>query len=102
MLGLEPVEDRLTVDPALPGGLGYLQLMDIRGRWGRLDAFGRETAQVAKRRVELGDRYSGGAGLQAKTIAGKAKGSARVPKRERTSSRTSLPRRKGGFARHSG
>ena len=56
MLGLEPVEDLLTVNPALPQGLGYIQLLGIPGRWGQLDAFGRETAQVTKRRPELGDQ----------------------------------------------
>jgi glycogen debranching enzyme len=42
MLGLEPVGDLLVVDPALPAGLGQVALLDIPGRWGRSDAFGRE------------------------------------------------------------
>jgi glycogen debranching enzyme len=41
MLGLEPIDDHLIVDPALPAGIGALALLDIPGRWGRLDAFGR-------------------------------------------------------------
>ncbi len=41
MLGLEPMGDHLVVDPALPVGIGHLQLLDIPGRWGRIDAFGR-------------------------------------------------------------
>ncbi len=41
MLGLEPLGDHLVVDPALPEGIGHLELLDIPGRWGRLDAFGR-------------------------------------------------------------
>lgn len=41
MLGLEPRGDYLVVDPALPESIGHLELLDIRGRWGRLDAFGR-------------------------------------------------------------
>src|SRR5262249_17127346 len=41
MLGLEPVGDRLVVDPALPSGIGALALLDIPGRWGRVDAFAR-------------------------------------------------------------
>jgi glycogen debranching enzyme len=58
MLGLEPVGDHLVVDPALPAGIGHLELLDIPGRWGRLDAFGRgvvgaESAQA--RRGQLGD-----------------------------------------------
>jgi hypothetical protein len=41
MLGLEPHGDYLVVDPALPESIGHLELLDIRGRWGRVDAFGR-------------------------------------------------------------
>ena len=41
MLGLEPLGDHLVVDPALPEGIGHLELLDIPGRWGRIDAFGR-------------------------------------------------------------
>jgi glycogen debranching enzyme len=46
MLGLEPVGDHLVVDPALPDRAGHLELLDIRGRWGRMDAFGRGTVDV--------------------------------------------------------
>jgi len=41
MLGLEPVGDLLVVEPALPVGIGHVALLDIPGRWGRVDAFGR-------------------------------------------------------------
>jgi glycogen debranching enzyme len=41
MLGLEPVGDHLVVDPALPEGIGLLALLDVPGRWGRVDAFAR-------------------------------------------------------------
>lgn len=41
MLGLEPVGDLLVVDPALPVGIGHVALLDIPGRWGHVDAFGR-------------------------------------------------------------
>ncbi|MGC4788749.1 glycogen debranching N-terminal domain-containing protein [Micromonospora sp. DT178] len=41
MLGIEPHEDHLAVDPALPPGLDRLALLDIPGRWGRVDAFAR-------------------------------------------------------------
>ena len=41
MLGLEPIGDNLLVDPAIPLQLGQLELLDIPGRWGRVDAFGR-------------------------------------------------------------
>jgi glycogen debranching enzyme len=41
LLGLEPVGDKLLVDPALPSAIGRLELLDIPGRWGRWDAFGR-------------------------------------------------------------
>ncbi|MFE2614325.1 glycogen debranching N-terminal domain-containing protein [Micromonospora chalcea] len=41
MLGLEPHEGHLAVDPGLPVGMGRIELLDIPGRWGRLDAFAR-------------------------------------------------------------
>jgi glycogen debranching enzyme len=41
MLGLEPVGEHLVIDPALPRRIGRLELLDIPGRWGRIDAFGR-------------------------------------------------------------
>jgi glycogen debranching enzyme len=41
MLGLEPVGDNLVVDAAVPSSIGRLELVDIPGRWGRVDAFGR-------------------------------------------------------------
>ena len=46
MLGLEPIGDHLVVDPALPVGIGHLELLDIPGRWGRIDAFGRGRVAV--------------------------------------------------------
>jgi glycogen debranching enzyme len=49
MLGLEPTGDHLVVDPALPRGVGHLELLDIPGRWGRIDAFGRGRVDTAKR-----------------------------------------------------
>ena len=49
MLGLDPEGDRLVVDPALPQQIGHLELLDIPGRWGRMDAFGRGRIDVGKR-----------------------------------------------------
>jgi glycogen debranching enzyme len=46
MLGLEPIGEHLVVDPALPVGIGHLELLDIPGRWGRIDAFGRGRVQT--------------------------------------------------------
>jgi glycogen debranching enzyme len=40
-LGLEPEGDHLVVDPALPDWMGNLELLDLPGRWKRIDAFGR-------------------------------------------------------------
>jgi glycogen debranching enzyme len=40
-LGLEPQGDNLIVDPALPKRMGNLQVLDLPGRWKRIDAFGR-------------------------------------------------------------
>jgi glycogen debranching enzyme len=41
MLGLQPVGDNLIIDPAVPSEIGHIALLDIPGRWGRIDAFGR-------------------------------------------------------------
>ncbi|GAB3796307.1 hypothetical protein GCM10027605_04010 [Micromonospora zhanjiangensis] len=41
LLGIEPCGDRLTVDPAMSERLGRVELLDIPGPWGRLDAFAR-------------------------------------------------------------
>ncbi|MDG4795708.1 glycogen debranching N-terminal domain-containing protein [Micromonospora sp. WMMD1082] len=41
MLGIEPRGDHLLVDPAVPQKLGRIELLDIPGRWGTADAFGR-------------------------------------------------------------
>jgi glycogen debranching enzyme len=49
MLGLEPLDDHLVVDPAIPEGIGRIELLDIAGRWGRIDAFGRGRVDVATR-----------------------------------------------------
>ncbi|WP_326554467.1 amylo-alpha-1,6-glucosidase [Micromonospora sp. NBC_01813] len=41
MLGLEPKGEHLIVRPHLPKGIGRIELLDIPGRWGLVDAFGR-------------------------------------------------------------
>ena len=52
MLGIGPAGEHLVVNPAVPESIGRIELLDIPGRWGRVDAFGRgrvDTARVAKR-----------------------------------------------------
>jgi glycogen debranching enzyme len=41
MLGLEPVGNRLLIDPAVPTKIARLEVQGIPGRWGRADAFAR-------------------------------------------------------------
>jgi glycogen debranching enzyme len=56
-LGLEPRDDKLTTRPALPVNLGHLRLLDVPGRWGRSDAYGRglvETNWTPGMRPQLG------------------------------------------------
>jgi len=48
MLGLEPSGEHLVVDPALPETIGRLELLDIPGRWGRVDAFGRGRVDTSR------------------------------------------------------
>ena len=40
VLGMEPLGDDLVVAPALPAKFGRIELLDIPGRWGRIDAIG--------------------------------------------------------------
>jgi glycogen debranching enzyme len=54
MLGLEPVGDHLIVDPELPGSIGLLALLDIPGRWGRVDAFARGPGALERLRPSRG------------------------------------------------
>jgi len=42
MLGVERSVQHLVVDPLVPEGIGQIQLLDIPGRWGSVDAFARE------------------------------------------------------------
>ncbi|PWU60294.1 amylo-alpha-1,6-glucosidase [Micromonospora globispora] len=52
LLGLEPYGDDLVVEPALPERFGRVELLDIPGRWGRVDAMGsvdQRTQQTAGR-----------------------------------------------------
>jgi glycogen debranching enzyme len=64
MLGLEPVGEHLVVDPALPVDIGHLELLDIPGRWGRIDAFGR-----GRVRVEPGRRRARGEAATRRPLA---------------------------------
>ena len=48
MLGLEPHEGHLSVDPRLPIGMGRIEVLDIPGRWGKVDAFARGRMDMHK------------------------------------------------------
>lgn len=41
LLGLESDGAHLIVDPAIPAPIDRLELLDVPGRWGKMDAFGR-------------------------------------------------------------
>ncbi len=84
MLGLEPLGDHLIVDPALPRGIGHLELLDIPGRWGRLDAFGRGRVGVEQ---QQGNRQQLGTVLH-ELAAGSGRGG-RKPARRGARSRAS-------------
>jgi glycogen debranching enzyme len=47
LLGLEPMGDQLLVDPALPDRITRIEVLDIPGRWGHCDAFGRGRITIA-------------------------------------------------------
>ncbi|MFI7606223.1 glycogen debranching N-terminal domain-containing protein [Micromonospora sp. NPDC049366] len=44
VLGLRPSGENLLVKPALPPGFGRVELLDVPGRWGHSDAYGRDRA----------------------------------------------------------
>lgn len=46
LLGLEPVGNRLLVDPAVPKKIEWIELLGIPGRWGRADAYARGLVDV--------------------------------------------------------
>ncbi|MCX4470413.1 Amylo-alpha-1,6-glucosidase [Micromonospora sp. MW-13] len=48
MLGIEPHEGHLSVEPRLPVGMGRIEVLDIPGRWGRVDAFARGRLDLHK------------------------------------------------------
>src|SRR5947209_13390563 len=48
MLGLDPQGEHLLVDPALPTTIRHLEVLDIAGRWGRADAFGRGRVDTSR------------------------------------------------------
>jgi glycogen debranching enzyme len=47
LLGLDSDGRHLIVDPAIPDPIGRLELLDIPGVWGRMDAFGRARGAMA-------------------------------------------------------
>ncbi|SIQ93815.1 glycogen debranching N-terminal domain-containing protein [Micromonospora avicenniae] len=53
LLGLRPSGDNLLVSPALPSGFGRIELLDIPGRWGHSDAYGRDRGNLRARRPRL-------------------------------------------------
>jgi glycogen debranching enzyme len=56
MLGLQPEGEHLVIDPALPTTYGRIELLDIPGRWGRIDAFGRGRIEMNRHRRQATQR----------------------------------------------
>ncbi|TWJ22863.1 glycogen debranching enzyme [Micromonospora endolithica] len=50
LLGLAPCGENLLVNPALPEGFGRVELLDVPGRWGHADAYGRDRATDGRSR----------------------------------------------------
>ena len=51
VLGLEPSGDNLVVNPALPGGITHIEMLDIPGRWGKADAFARARGDMDRQQA---------------------------------------------------
>lgn len=49
MLGLSPCGEHLLADPMIPEGYGRIELLEVPGRWGRADAYGRDRSSVGGR-----------------------------------------------------
>jgi glycogen debranching enzyme len=45
ILGLEPHDGGPAVRPAIPAGVGRIELLDIPGRWGHIDVIGRDRSR---------------------------------------------------------
>ncbi|MEU4675499.1 glycogen debranching N-terminal domain-containing protein [Micromonospora sp. NPDC023737] len=53
LLGLRPSGENLLVSPVLPAGFGRIELLDIPGRWGHSDAYGRDRGNLRARRPRM-------------------------------------------------
>jgi glycogen debranching enzyme len=51
LLGLDAAGENLVVNPALPEHIGHVELLDIPGRWGRADAYGRGHPQFTQQHM---------------------------------------------------
>jgi glycogen debranching enzyme len=51
LLGIDPIGQNMVTNPALPEHIGHLELLNIPGRWGRADAYGRGHPQFTAQRM---------------------------------------------------
>ena len=53
LLGIQPVGEKLLTDPAIPTAIERIELLGVRGRWGRNDASGRGRLKTAMKDGKL-------------------------------------------------
>jgi glycogen debranching enzyme len=51
LLGIDVAGNSMVVNPAMPEHIGHVELLDIPGRWGRADAYGRGHQQYTQQKM---------------------------------------------------